>query len=985
MKKIFEGALEAIATQLFPALLAAITICFLLIQAVQTTKNTSSPLLIQAIEQDNPNLSINHLDILETLRFIDPKKVFSTQLSTNPFWFSFAVTSPKSNLDYSVLFNSRHAMTLTCWNQNSNVLLGDADRTSTSGTMESSGAGFALKVPRGVTTPLLCRGLFRGPAKIGAEFLSPSALDANDVMHNRTGSLIEAGIGVLAISMLLTAVINRSRLYWAFVGWLLINMRMAALSAGTDFTFFGWSLPPAILVLERQWTLCMYFAMTAALFMLLFKDELKELKTGWLLTSTQAAAVIFIVVCPFLSYEQILISLWVASPIGVAVIIYYLVRLIRKFKSRMALWYAASILVTVLATLNEVFAAAAGQYFNGVLIHGFNSVTAALVSALLATAAVAEHMRSDKISKEASYADSPVGLFTVHRDGLITKSNPAFKSLLDEVDERRKRYLSSYFDARVVHQIMKLKDVTTHTSIEIETKYVDEASGNDRWFNIGASSIDGRLIECSLQDVTYRVLAAERIEYAASHDLLTGCLNLRGLDVEMEKHLTQPASLAYFDLDRFKLINDLYGHNAGDIVLNQVCERIKSLIGHDELLVRVGGDEFVIVFLSDKIEVSAIFCEKLVCMISSEPYKIESQSFTLAISGGLVGTERFTNAPLKEIISAADTLCRIAKKRPNDQLVVMESKDDFFMHHKESLELITCLQKGQTPEGLYLVMQPEMSLTAPFDSLNFEILIRMKKPDGSIVPAGVIIEAAEAHGKTAIIDRWVITTAIHWIEKNHEALKNTKFIGINLSGGSLNDNSFNEELFNLLGKHPLALKKIFLEITESVALTDMSNMQKFINRVRQIGAKVGLDDFGAGYSSFGYLRGLSVDALKLDGSLVKGAAENAAGLAIIETIAGLVSGLGMKSIGEFAEDLATIKVLVGAGVDYAQGYGISRPVMPEQILLARSAADFITDLATLEYVKSIQVNTEKAKELAMDIGTDEDIDMPDILPGVIFH
>jgi diguanylate cyclase (GGDEF)-like protein len=777
--------------------------------------------------------------------------------------------------------------------------------------------------------------------------------------------------------MLVTAMLNRSKLYWAFVGWLLINMRMAALSAGTDFTFIGWQIPPSILMLSRQWTVCMYFAMTAALFFLLFKEELKELKAGWLLTSMQAVAVLFILVCPFVSYEQILLPLWIASPLGVAVIIYYLIKISRNFKSRMALWYAASILVTVLATLNEVITAAVGQYFNGVVINGLNSVTAALVSALLATAAVAEHMRADKISKEASYADSPVGLFTVQRDGRITKSNPAFKRLLDQFDDSQNKYLSAYFDHRVVEQVMRLKDVRAHTSIEIETKCVDEITGNGRWFNIGASAIDGRLIECSLQDVTYRVLAAEGVEYDASHDLLTGCLNLRGINIEMEKYKTQPASLAYFDLDRFKLINDLYGHNAGDIVLNQVCNRIKSLIGPDELLVRVGGDEFVIVFFSNKIEVAAIFCETLIHKISSEPYRIDNQSFTLAISGGLVGTERFTNAPLKVIVSAADTLCRMAKKRPNEQLVVMRSDDDFFMHHKDSLELITCLQKGQTPEGLYLVMQPEMSLSAPFDSLNFEVLIRMKKPDGGVVPAPVIVEAAEAHGKTVIIDMWVLSTTIAWIEKNHDALANTKFIGINLSGGSLNDNAFNDELFNLLGKHPLALKKIFLEITESVAITDMTNMRKFISKVRQIGAKVGLDDFGAGYSSFGYLRGLAVDALKLDGSLVKGASDNAAGLAIIESIASLVSGLGMKSIGEFAEDLATIKVLANAGVDYAQGYGISKPVMPEQILLASSSADFITDPATLEYVKSLQMNSEKTKGLATD--------MFDTVPGTLLH
>jgi EAL domain-containing protein (putative c-di-GMP-specific phosphodiesterase class I) len=131
-------------------------------------------------------------------------------------------------------------------------------------------------------------------------------------------------------------------------------------------------------------------------------------------------------------------------------------------------------------------------------------------------------------------------------------------------------------------------------------------------------------------------------------------------------------------------------------------------------------------------------------------------------------------------------------------------------------------------------------------------------------------------------------------------------------------------------------------------------MQRFIDRVRGIGVKVALDDFGAGYSSFGYLKQLSVDALKLDGSLVKDAAHSPSGMAIVEAIAGLVKSLGMKSIGEFAENLATIKVLAAAGVDYAQGYGISKPVMPERILAAKSGAEFIEDPEIMTFVRTLQ-------------------------------
>jgi EAL domain-containing protein (putative c-di-GMP-specific phosphodiesterase class I) len=263
-------------------------------------------------------------------------------------------------------------------------------------------------------------------------------------------------------------------------------------------------------------------------------------------------------------------------------------------------------------------------------------------------------------------------------------------------------------------------------------------------------------------------------------------------------------------------------------------------------------------------------------------------------------------------------------------------------------------------------MQPELSISYPFDSLNFEVLLRMKKADGEIVPAQVIIEAAEAHGKTSIIDRWVVSTTIAWLEANAARLTKTQFVGVNLSGSSLNDESFVEELFKIFEYHKEAVSRICIEITETVALTDMAHMQRFIDRARSLGVKVALDDFGAGYSSFGYLKGLSVDALKLDGSLVKDAATNPASMAILTALGGLVTNLGMKSIGEYAENLPVLKALVAAGVDYAQGYCISRPVMPERILQASSTADFIQDPAILAYVKLLQTPDQQGLPLASD-------------------
>lgn len=964
MRRRIETLLAGLAAVIFPTLLVAIAGGALLLKLAQVDAVPETQLPLRVWMQDTAVPAPDHKAVLEFLRTREPTDSFATQLSTGDFWFTLDVGSQFDSTTHVVDFPSRHAIALTCWDTRTDALLGVADRRQTEGQLSYSRAGFVLAAkPDHPLGQILCKAAFRGPAKISARAWPLDALRNAQDSHRNTGAMIEAGVGVLALFMLLTAWVNRSRLYWTFVGWLLLNMRMASLSAGTDWDLFGMVVDPSLVISMRQWTVCLYFSMTGALFSQLFKKELDELHAGVALAVLQALAVTFAVLPLLLTFEQTLLAIWPCTAVGTAIIAWYLFKILRRTHSRVAGWYAASIAIAAFASLTEVVAAATGQL---TLLVGMNHVTAAIASAVLASLAMAEHMRADRLEKieaqktlRAAYKDSPIGLFTVGEGGLLLKTNPAFQAMLKGIAPDAPTCLAQIFETRIADAVAHLQSPGTRNSVELQTNAQNTETQLDHWFSIKASTMDGTIVEGTLQDITERVRANERLEFMVNHDPLTDCLNLRGITRRFERFERPPDALVYLDLDRFKLINDLYGHTAGDTVLKQVCERIKQHLGPADLLARMGGDEFVVAFSHASMEEATRTCWAIVNDISSGSYQIDTQSFALSVSGGLVGTERFTKSPLKEVISAADTLCRVAKKRSGERLVIMESGNKFFQQHKEELDLIAALERGETPTGLFLVMQPEISLTTPFESLNFEVLLRLRKTNGQILPAGIIIEAAEAHGKTAIIDRWVVTTTIDWLETHAESLGNTQFVGVNLSGGSLNDEAFTEELFTLFEQHPVALSLICIEITETVALTDMQNMQRFIDRVRRIGAKVGLDDFGAGYSSFGYLKGLTVDALKLDGSLVRDAAYSPSSMAIIEALAGLVSSLGMKSIGEFAENLATIKVLSAAGVDYAQGYGISKPVMPERILAASSGAEFIEDPEIMAFIRSLQ---EKVSE-----------------------
>lgn len=967
-RPIAENALNRLAAVIFPAVLLCISAAALYWQFAQPEAPTGADIAIHAMEQPLDGGALDHEQIGARLHASSASVSVQTHLSSRPYWIALSATAPRPGMPWAVEFPSRHAMELECWDRASDALLGQADRSTVQGQMERSRGGFALALPAGVTTAtLLCRSSFRGPAKITASAWDAEALHQAQATHGKVGALIEAGLGMLALSMLLMAIINRSRLYGSFVVWLLLSMRMASLSAGTDFDWLGLPIRTDWLIPLRQWTVCMYSTATVALFGQLFRREIARFRSRRLLNALQFSAVALLAVCPLLSFEQVLPVVWVLTVSGIGIMLLYLYRILRHSYTTVAFWYALSIAVTLLASFNEVVAASFGRHS---VLGGLDSVSAALASALFVFAAAAEHMRlgrkkiveAQQLLKTA-YDDSPIGLFTLRDGDSIANSNPAFRAMLKDLDSGTLTRLSLIFGAEVAQALEELRNKPLPAILELQTRVEIPGTDTESWFAIKLLTHDGKVVEGSLQDISEKVRATKRLEFLVNHDPLTECLNLRGLSRQFERSHQQAKALAYFDLDRFKLINDLYGHPAGDAVLRQVCERMRSQLIPGNWLARVGGDEFVVAFTHDSMAAAKQCCENICALISSAPFQIDAQRFTLNVSAGLVATERFGKSPLKEVISAADTLCRIAKKRPTERLVVMESGNRFFQQHKNELELISCLERGETPQGLFLLMQPEISLLNPFDSLNFEVLLRMRKPDGEIVPAPIIIEAAEAHGKTAIIDMWVMRTVIAWLETHAPRLRRTQFVGVNLSGGSLNDESFIEQLFALLAQHPRVVPLLCLEITETVALTDMHHMQRFIDRARAIGAKVSLDDFGAGYSSFGYLKGLSVDALKLDGSLVKDAAQNPATMAILAALGGLAKNLGMKSIGEFAEDLQTIKALVAAGVDYAQGYAISKPVLPERILAARSGADFIEDAEVLEYVKQLQALAETALPL----------------------
>nr|WP_313957425.1 EAL domain-containing protein [Paraburkholderia sp. BCC1885] len=955
-----DWLLYAFAVYVVPSLIVMATIATLLWAPKQFQSAGAVTLALHVIP--DKSASLTPAEALAALKALQPAPVtkrYSTQLAESPFWFLFEV--PKANPGHQgvIEFPSRHAQTLACWNAATLAPLGDADRYHTSGKLTPVKAGFALPLdtagPAAGLASILCRATFSGPAYLNVLAWDTEALSNSALEFQENSALIAGGLVTLAIFVFVTALINRELTYVIFAAWLVGNLRLCANAMGWDMEWIGRIIPPGHMPALRQYTFAVYYLLTGALFNQLFRRELKVVGYRWMLRAVLYDGLLLLIAAAVLPYAKFIPVMWTFSCIGMGVLVFLLVRLVRMTRSRTVLWYVASMAVVLFAIFSEVLGAAFGVKL---LFGGVNPVIAALSSSMMAAFAIAEQMRAERERRRRmqtelrnTYDVTPIGLFTLDEQGRFVRANPALRSMLDlSKTEYKVRLWKDYFEPGAWGSLQALAQKGSEGELELGGSV--ECGTGERRYSLKATHSNG-CIEGSLQDVTERARAIERLHFLADHDSLTGSLNRRGVEraiaAQSEEHT--PWALAYIDLDRFKLVNDLFGHRAGDEVLKQVAARARTLFRPEYAVGRIGGDEFVCVMSDTTIDEAIARCRELVTLLSAAPYQVGNCAFQVKASIGLV--ECSHGVRVQDALSNADGACREAKGAAHGHLVTYHKGAAAFEERAKELMLVETLGQNRLPGGLFLVMQPIMSLAAPTSSLDFEVLLRWRAPDGSILPAGKVIVAAEESGNIAGIDRWVLGTVLEWIETNRHALSKTRFVCVNLSGGSLNDEQFMEDIFALFARHRSIIRYLCLEITESVALHDLENTQRFIARVHDMGGKIALDDFGAGYTSFKYLKDLSADALKIDGEFIRTMCEHPADTAIVEAIVALARNLGMRSIAEWVEDANTLRALKEIGVDYVQGFVVARPQECSAILMAGSAASFISDPATQCFVDSL--------------------------------
>jgi diguanylate cyclase (GGDEF)-like protein len=965
-----------------PLAIAAVSILVLLFPVDAPQDESGMTLPVRVVSDPHAQLDVSQA--VAALRSQPLQLHYDTHRRETPVWFAVATQSGESGnqpvnggpAPNAILLPSKHIQQLECFTSSSLQFIGSLSRNLTSsGDLERVGSGVAI---RPEAPEVVCRAIFSGPATLSASQVSPAELkDINDTFHRRAG-LLEGGLATLAAFVLITAIINRDWVYVLFAAWLFGNLRLGAISMGWDEQWLGSLLPLQSISLIRKITVPVYYILTYTLFVTLFRNDLARVGYRALLRTIQLLGPLLLIASIALPVPAFLPLMWGIVSIGIAVVIFLLGRILTLTPSRTALWYSCALAIALLSSFSEVASAA---FKTRLFIPAFNSVTAALVASLMAALAIAEQIRAERAERLRAQAElsraydvTPVGLFSLAADGAFVQFNPALESMLGIGNSRTRVHWDDFFPVgnwkRIYRQAMEAGAVEIELSRESGILDVQPEVGRASSYDdvvttpkldkprlhhfLLRAAYDGARLECSIQDVTERHEATQTLRFLAEHDPLTGALNRRGIDKYIEQiqgmvdGATRSLVIAYLDLDRFKLINDLFGHHIGDAVLKQVCMRIEAVLESANRVCRVGGDEFVILFVNTPLHEAVSISQAIIDAVGDEPYEIDHRAFHVRASLGLI--ESPVNLSPREAISAADSACREAKLEGKGRIVVYGNDAQMFNERARQISLLEQFSGDDPPPGLFLEMQPIMSLSTPYEALDFEVLLRMRGVDGEIVPPAKAISAAEANGTISALDKWVMETTLMWIDRNRTKLTRTRFVSVNVSAASLNDERFVREISILFQRFRHVVPMLCVEITEGVALHDLNNTRRLISSVQRLGAKVALDDFGAGYTSFPYLRDLPADALKIDGEFVKNVNRSPANAAIVEAIIGLARNLGMQSIAEWVEDASTLAILQTMGVDHVQGFAIARPQSPDVILAATSAADFITDPEILEMI-----------------------------------
>ena len=430
-------------------------------------------------------------------------------------------------------------------------------------------------------------------------------------------------------------------------------------------------------------------------------------------------------------------------------------------------------------------------------------------------------------------------------------------------------------------------------------------------------------------ELAERRIIEARLKYLVDHDDLTGLCNRRRLEQALELTLQNArgdnvtSALMYLDLDQFKIINSCEGHTAGDRLLMDVANKLRQFTDPNDTLVRINSDEYALLIEHTTRDEILRRAETLRRALDEFRFTVHDTIYHISASIGVALIEPGEDLNVRDVLAHADQACLMAKTQGRNTIHLYRREDMELLNFKSNVHWVPRIRDALARDRFKLVFQPVLRI-ADGDIGHYEVLLRMLGNQDELLEPMEFIRVAERMGLIHDIDHWVIRNAVRVLhelpaEYSHLALN------INLSGHAFQDPMLLPLIQEELSRTGVAARRITFEITETATIANFAKTREMVNQIRALGCRFALDDFGAGFNTFNYMKQFPVDYLKIDGTFITNLAGDPVDQALVKSMVDIARTLGKETIAEFVENERNLNLLKELGVDYAQGYYIGRP------------------------------------------------------------
>ncbi|MES2683477.1 MAG: EAL domain-containing protein [Pseudomonadota bacterium] len=429
------------------------------------------------------------------------------------------------------------------------------------------------------------------------------------------------------------------------------------------------------------------------------------------------------------------------------------------------------------------------------------------------------------------------------------------------------------------------------------------------------------------EDVSQRLLLADELAWRSSHDAVTGLLNRDEFELQVRAALSrarshgEPAVVCLIDIDQFRLVNDVLGHSVGDEMLHELSGEMRVRLRERDVLARLSGDEFGVLMPGCRLEDVEASVQGLLEAARRYRFHWLDRKHSVTLSIGVAQVDA-TTENVGRVLSLADAACHAAKQAGRDRARFMGRDDEAYLHHNE-MGLVGQVGRAIEDGRLFLFCEDVVRVDAPDQVVYREILVRMRGEDGNLVKPAHFVPAAERYFLMSALDRWVAREAFAKLATLAADAHRGIVYAVNISGQSISDPEFLDYIVAEIKRSGVDPKRLCFELTETAAVSRLSDAARFVTKLTELGCRFALDDFGVGMSSFGYLKNFPVHFLKIDGSFVRSMQDSQIDRGMVETINRIGHQLGLKTIAEHVESLELLEPLRLMGVDWAQGHGLT--------------------------------------------------------------